>query len=203
MANFKDYTRFASSYCPNLPPMVFARAMLTAARQYFNKTQAWQETYEIALEPGIDKYETPLPYDCVAIDTIISATIDGKELKAFSKGSFPAKDGTPKVFMNPNKDTMIVWPIPTKDSVLEITYSLKPSIETEELPDGLFDEHFEGLLAGTIFELKRMPGVDWSDAVGANNFLAQFKVFMDEKRIELLHGNNNAELQIDYSKGNY
>jgi hypothetical protein len=203
LANFKDYTRFAASYCPNLPPMVFARAMLTAARQYFNKTQAWQESYEIALEPGTSKYETPLPYDDIAIDTIISATIDGKELRAFSNGVFPAKDGTPTAFMNPNKDTMIVSPTPTRAAILEITYSLKPSINTTELPDGVFDEHFEGLIAGTIFELKRMPGVDWSDPAGANNFLAQFQVFIDQKRVEMIRGNNNAELQIDYSRGNY
>lgn len=203
MAKFKEYTRFAASYCPSLPPIVFERAMLTAARYYFNRTQAWQETYEITLEPGIDVYETPLPYDCVSIDVITGASIGGKSLVAFSDGSRPAKDGEPKVFMNPNKDTIIVWPTPTKDSVLEITYALKPSIDADELPNMVFDEHFEGLLAGAIFEAKRMPSVEWSDPAGANNFLTQFKVFIDEKRIELMHGNNNTELQINFSKGNY
>ena len=203
MANFENYTRFASSYCPNLPRMVFARAMLTASRQYFSETQAWLETYEITLVPGIDQYETPLPYDCALIDTIVSATLNDKPLDATTGYISPAKDGEPKMFMNPNKDTVILRPVPVNAGVLSVTYALKPSIETEELPDNLFDEHFEGLLAGTIFELKRMPLKDWTDPAGAGDFLTQFKIFIDKKRIELLTGNNNTDLKINFDMANY
>jgi hypothetical protein len=205
MANFKDYTKFAASYCSNVPTLVFARAMLTASRQYFTKTQAWQESYEIALLPDVNEYETPLPYDCVAIDTVISATIDGKPLHATTSSMSTASNtkSTPTLFMNPNKDLVIFSPTPAKAGLVEITYSLKPSIDTEEMPDGLFDDHFEGLIAGTVFELKRMRGKDWSDPAGAGDFLIEFNAFIDQKRIELMQGNNNAELRIDYSMGNY
>lgn len=177
--------------------------MLSASRQYFQQTQSWQETYEIPLVAGVDKYETPLPYDCVLIDTIVSASIGGEELKPLESNTRKQKDGLPTVFTNPNKDSIVVWPTPTADGVLEITYSLKPSINTEELPPHIFDEHFEALIAGTIFELKRMVNTDWHDPSGAGDFLAEFRIFIDQKRIEMLRGNNNTELSIDYSKGNF
>lgn len=203
MVNFKEYTRFAASNCPNLPPMVFARAMLTASRQYFHQTQAWQETYEVPLEVGVDTYETPLPYDCALIDAIVTAKLNGTEIKALTHNQSLVKDGTPKVFHVPNKDTIVLWPTPNTEGTLELTYALKPSINTEELPEHIFDEHFEALISGTIFELKRMVNTDWHDPSGAGDFLSEFRIFIDQKRIEMLRGYNNADLSIDYSKGNY
>jgi len=48
-----------------------------------------------------------------------------------------------------------------------------------------------------------MVNTDWHDPSGAGDFLQEFRIFIDRKRIEMLRGNNNTELSIDYSKGNF
>jgi hypothetical protein len=198
MARFADYTRFAASYCPNLPAIVFSRAMLSAAREYFTRTQAWIETVSVDLVPGENSYVIPNLSSTAMVSTVSKVLLGDKFLTAVEREYTDIREGTPEYFSNPTKSTITVYPIPKEVGTLQITVNLKPSINTTELPDALFDEHFEGLIAGCIFHIKQMPGTDWHDPQSAIYFSNEFNRFIDDKRIELAMGNNNTELTIHY-----
>jgi hypothetical protein len=196
MAKFADYTRFAASYCPNINTIAFSRAMLSAAREYFTRTQAWIETVSLDFEPGENSYAIPNLSATAIVGTVSKVMLDNKFLTAVEREYTDTREDIPEYFCNPTKSTIILYPIPKETGTLQITVNLKPSINTNELPDALFDEHFEGLIAGCIFHIKQMPGTTWHDPQSANYFSNEFNRFIDDKRIELAMGNNNTELTI-------
>jgi hypothetical protein len=196
MAKFADYTRFAASYCPNINAIAFSRAMLSAAREYFTKTQSWIETVSIELVPGQNSYVIPELSSTALVSTVNKVLLDDKFLTAIEKEYTDIRQGTPEYFANSTKSTITVYPIPKNAGILQVTVNIKPSINADSLPDELFDEHFEGLIAGCIWQIKRMPGTDWYDPQTATNFAYEFNKFIDDKRIELATGNNNSELTI-------
>ena len=197
MAKFAEYTKYAASYCPNLPGIVFKRAMLSASREYFTKTHAWKEIVPLTLVPGISSYEIPEPYDADLIDSIKDVWLKDKFLSPLPREYLTSDTGTPRYFSTPTKKTINLYPIPKKSGVLNITLTLKPAFEADEMPDEIFQEHFEGLMAGAIFEVKRMPG-DWYDPKNAFVFKQEFVQFIEDKRIELMRGSNNSEVFIEY-----
>lgn len=195
MPKFADYTKFAASYCPNLPAFIFERAMLSAAREYFTSTQSWQEDIEIELTQGNFEYPIPFPWEAAMIGNVLNVTIDGKSLTGLGVKLKPEYEQTPKYFSLIGKETIQFMPIPSQAKTAVITVILKPSIQTNSMPKDVLDEHFEGLLAGTIWEIKRIAG-DWYNPQESLDFRAQFEAFIDLKRIEMARGNSNNELRI-------
>lgn len=196
MPKFADYTKLAAPYCPNLPTIVFSRAMLSAAREYFTATQGWQEDIEVNLVQGQFEYELPCPWAPALLDTVISVSIDDDYIGNLSAKLKPENEGTPRYFFILNKTHIQFMPIPSEDKVAVIRVSIKPSIQTEYLPQNVMDEHFEGLLAGAIWQIKRMVGTDWYDPQSALNHRAEFEAFIDQKRIQMLQNDSNNELFI-------
>jgi hypothetical protein len=198
MANFTEYTRFAASYCPNLPTIVFSRAMLSVSRDYFTKTQAWQEALTVDLVADQKTYDMPAPFEFAIIDTVISASI-GNEYLANAEFAVKSDDtGKPTHFALPSKASLLVYPTPKEAYTLDVLVSLKPSIDTTEIPELLFDEHFEPLIAGCIANIKRMKSTDWYDPQAAMQFEQDYNRMVDEKRIQLAMGSNNTELTLQH-----
>jgi hypothetical protein len=199
MAKFSDYTKFAASFCPNLPALVFKRAMLSASREYFTKTHAWKVVVPLTLVPGKALYDVPYSNDAELIDSIKDVWLEDKFLSPLSREYLTSDTdkGTPRYFSNPSKKTINLYPTPKKSGELNITLTLKPSFLAEEMPDEIFQENFEGLIAGAIFQVKRMAG-DWYDPQSAFIFNQEFVRFIEDKRMELMLGNNNSEIFIEY-----
>ena len=197
MAEFKEYTKYAASYCPKLPGIVFNRAMLSAAREYFTQTQSWKETVLINTVAESDTYNIPAPVGTDLIDTIDRVTLNNKDLTPLPFEYNNENAGTPLYFATPTKSTMRFYPIPDESAAVTVTLNLKPAFTTTEMPDAIFNEHFEGLLAGCIAEIKRMPG-DWYDPQAASMHRREFEQLIDKKRIELMRGSNNANVGIQY-----
>lgn len=197
MPRFADYTKLAAPFCPNLPSIVFSRAMLSAAREYFTQTQGWQENIEVNVVQGVFEYKLPFPWAPGLLDTVISVYIDDQILGDLQARLKPENEGMPRYFFILNKTHIQFMPIPSQDKTAIITVSMKPSIMTEYLPQLVMDEHFEGLMAGTIWQVKRMVGTDWYDPQSALDFRAEFEAFIDQKRIQMLQNNSNSELFIN------
>jgi len=202
MAKFKKYTRYAASFCPDLPSIVFSRAMLSSAKEYFTKTQAWVETVDIAVTADKATYEMPFPLESASIDVVT-------EVKDGSTQLIPSPHlldidgtGTPKLFALTGKKSITLYPTPKTDMTLSVTYTLKPAFDTDELPEDVFEEHFEGLIAGAIWQIKRMVGTPWHDPQSAMTFYQEFEGFIDQKRIAMMMGGNNAELTMQIPKFN-
>jgi hypothetical protein len=198
MAKIADYTKYAASYCPNLPGIVFKRAMLSASREYFTQTQAWKEQVTISLVADMAIYAIPDPTDADLIDTVTDVSLNDKYLSPLAREYFIKNTGTPKHFSTPTKTSIHLYPTPKESGELSITLTLKPSIVADEMPEALFQEHFEGLIAGCIWQIKRMPGTDWYDPQSAFVFKEEFDQFIDKKRIEILRGQNNSQTFIQY-----
>lgn len=197
MAKFADYTRYAASYCPNLPNMVFNRAMLSACKEYFTKTQAWTDTVTLDLVEGKTVYEFPEPWECAAIDTVLSVKLDGKSLSRHTSVEHGPKRDKVSAFALINKKEIDFYPEPKQAQTVTIEYSIKPAFDTTELPSEVFDEHFEGLIAGAIWQIKRMPGTDWYDPNASGIHYQEFQAFIDQKRIEMMTGGNNTDLSVN------
>ena len=198
MSAFTDYTRYAASYCPNLPSIVFSRAMLSVSRDYFTKTQAWTEELEVNLVADTSTYSIPALVASAIVDTVKSASIGNDYLINLPAIAKSDAQGKPTHFALPSKAELLVYPTPKEAHTLAIEVTLKPSIETTELPDDLFDEHFEPLIAGCISNIKRMANTEWFDPQGALQFEQDYNRMVDEKRLELARGSNNSELSIQY-----
>lgn len=199
MAEFKEYTQYAASYCPKLPSVVFARAMLNTARRYFCQTQSWLNEVTVDIIAGESVYSLPIPYDYALVDAVLSADIGQRELNALPTAPNDGRSGEVVAYsLSRDKTTIAFHPIPKDAQTVTVTLALKPAIDTTYLPDELFDLHYEGLMAGAIADCKKMTGQAWYDPQGAAQFAMEYEQAVAQMKIKLATGHNNAELYINY-----
>jgi hypothetical protein len=198
MTEITKFTKYVTNYCPNLPTFVFSQAFTVAGREYFKATQAWSETLTVSVVPGqseIDLFKFTADSDIEAIDEV---RLDLVPMAYLQTKPADTKEGKPCYFYTKSKRCITVYPVPKEAQTLIVEVRLVPKVGAERFPGSVFAEHFEGLVAGTVANLKRMTGTEWFDPNGASEFYNEFHRHIDTKRMEIEHGHTNAELTISY-----
>lgn len=198
MADITSFTKYVTNYVPGLPTFVFARAFLSASREYFKQTQSWRETLTIpvkALGNDVDLFKFTPGSD---VESIIHVRAGDKELIPIQHLPVGNEVGSPECFYASTKRELILYPSPENELTLDVLVTLTPKVGTETFPEHLFSEHFEGLIAGTIANLKRMTGKDWFDPNGAAEHYSEFQRHIDTKRLENAHQHSNSDVFISY-----
>lgn len=197
MAKFADYTRFAASFCPNLPSIVFERAILIASRVYFSQTQSWRESMALALEVGVNDYEMPLPFESAIVDRVLSVSVGEVYLSGLTRKPLKTSTGPATHYLlHADKEHISVYPTPTEAGTALIEVSITPSIDTTSMPSVVFDQHFDALLVGALWQIKRMTNTDWYDPQAAMKYEQEFYDWIEKKKLDVMTLHSSAEMTM-------
>ena len=92
----------------------------------------------------------------------------------------------PAWYYQPSRIQVRLVPIPEAALTdgLEVSMILKPTPVTSEVPDVVYDEHFESITAGVLAELLEMTGKAWHEPRRAETERAMFEAAIDQIRGE-------------------
>ena len=198
MADIQDYAYLAANFCRNVPRFTFERAFVNAARVYFKQTHAWQSTIKLSVKAGKAEYAIDTLEDDAEIESIISVADDTRYLPANNFIPVVTRSEKPTSHYARSKRSIGLNPVPKEDATYTVVIASKPILEAKVIEDEVFNDNAEGLIHGAVMQLKMMGGTTWHDPQMAAYYENEFEKCITEKRIELMHGQNNAELHIQY-----
>jgi hypothetical protein len=184
---------------PGVTRSVATREFRLAAREFFAQSRVWREVVApFSIVTG-DAEQTPVPTDTgnsegVAVDAV---EFNGRPLTKL--GGRPAGDDangqTPWGWYSPSPGAISLWPTPTQDitDALRFRISLIPTILAAELPDWVFQRHYDALLDGTLGRLYAHPAKAYSNLTGADYHLRRFRTAIQQASADAKQGNNGSQ----------
>jgi hypothetical protein len=175
-----SFTDLLAMDVPSCPDFLKDRAVQRAAREFFQKTRSWRETYEgYGLGPGdkeIDANRLANKFSLQAVVLDINdmwLSSDGTPLIKTSKealdknvSGWTLEDGDEPThyFMTPQK-ILRIYPMMATDADivdLDVELILVPTLSMTVFPDYLFEDYAEVITAGAASILQMQPDAKWT-----------------------------------------
>lgn len=183
MVQIASLRYLVTPYCPNVPDHVFEMAFLECARDYFNRTHAWNQTGTIQtilnepnyiIEPSDKNNESIMQVNSVFDESINDFS------KFISNGS--------------NKIKLAQAPINIKPLIVSVV--VRPKIGALEINDEILEENEKGLRLGTVFKLKSQTQTDWFDPQLTPMFEKDYEFAISDKKLEIANQFNNKSFDV-------
>ena len=195
MHSVDDFSYLVRNYCPNLPDFIFSRAFIKAAREYFKRTGAWTDT-RTAMPDANGNVTIEADSSSLRINKILRVEFEGRVLSALH--SLPEMVGTGKTefYFTQSPRSLKLLPPPKELTQVSVMVSQMPAMSANRIDTEVVEDNAEGLIAGTVADIKSMPGTDWYEPNQAFQYSQQFKMFIDDKRIDVMQRYGVAEQTI-------
>lgn len=186
---------------PQCPYPTVDTAINRAAQEFCRDSRVWETSQAVTLVDGQQTYPLVVPSDADVVSVrrvtfrhiIIRPSHDATRLLERAES-----EGQPALYSLSGED-LTVFPIPNSSVVGEdmaVICHFAPRFNSASIPDVLTQKWAEGVAAGALSILKRMPSKPWTDYPGA---VPAHQVFAREKakaRIEQEHGAVTGSLRV-------
>lgn len=195
MRDIDSFSYLVRNYCPNLPDFIFSRAFIKAAREYFKRTEAWTDT--ITSTPDVDGNITlSASASEIRINKVLRVEFEGRLLNALPSLPEMIGSGKTEFYYTLSPRSIRLLPPPKELTPANVMVSQIPAISATQLDDDVVEDNSEGLIAGTVADIKSMPGTDWYEPNQSFHYSQEFKKLIDDKRIEIMQRYGVAEQTI-------
>ena len=180
-------------HVPGCPDILADQALCRSAREFFQRTFAWQEWLDpITTSSTTREYDMDAPMDSVIL-RIERATLDGNPFDVQSIRTLD-KDPTVHTFNKPGLATLdrqqIVLTQEISDSsVLRIQVSLMPTTSADGLPNAFFEQYMEEIIHGAKYRLMAMTGEKFGNPELAALARGEFERGINTKAVTAWRGN--------------
>lgn len=186
---------------PQCPYPTVDTAINRAAQEFCRDSRVWETSQAVTLVDGQQTYPLVVPSDADVVSVrrvtfrhiIIRPSHYATRLLERAES-----EGQPALYSLSGED-LTVFPIPNSSVVGEdmaVICHFAPRFNSASIPDVLTQKWAEGVAAGALSILKRMPSKPWTDYPGAG---PAHQVFAREKakaRIEQEHGSVTGSLRV-------
>jgi len=152
---------------PELPG-VFRPAVLDAAkrvaREFCSETFVWQQEEEIEIYAGSVEADIYAPSG----SEVVSIT----SIPGMTRGIH---------YTQPSPSVMRLSSAPEQSGIIKAMLALRPGLRSDQLPTVL-DAHEDALVAGLIYRMAKMSGVEWANPQVAQTNYIQWQAFIAEAR---------------------
>jgi len=210
MSELRDFLRFVRPHAPSCPDPVSEQYVRQAARTFCERTSCWRETSDIDI--SVEAFAPlALPSEAV-LHKIEAAWFDDRPLtpitarQAADLGMVPrmrlftggttdnaVPEGAPEYLVQESFDTIRVYPYSA--GRLSVSMILKPSQDTNILPDFLFDHFAEIIAAGALAEMLELPGQTYTDPHKAARSRLLFREAIDRNANFNVKGQQRARIR--------
>ena len=171
MAAISSMTRFVALSAPGCPDVVVEDYLLQAAIDLCRRSFVWRETVQEPVSPLDYPFQLSAPTwaNVLKVLSIVGAGVaPGLEELTIRECDDRFVDwrtapGVPAYYVNDPRDTVMLVPIPTATTTFDITLAYEPTSTATNIPDALYTEHRDTIVAGALMRLCMMPGKDWSN----------------------------------------
>jgi hypothetical protein len=182
MALFTDFLPNIRLLLPNVTEPTAIRELKNCAQQFFERTKVYVVTIEFDCDPLEQFYPLSLPFDTQLV-AIKKVSCDRTPLTGSSEDGQLAvsSPGKPKFFYESQRD-LALSPTPDKSYKIKVTCCVKPTTQSEEIPDDLFEDWHYAIEQGAVARLASMPERTWSSPAIANNAYALYMQEISEAK---------------------
>lgn len=146
-------------------PMV-RQAALDAAIRFCDKTNVMREALDtFTTVSGITAYDVDTPSAQLRVARILSVTVDGEKLKGVFEedvDNLANLTGKPMMFYTTrigSEFQLNFYPKPDAKYTVKVTASFAPTYNATTIEDDLVDYWYEGIVAGAISQLAKIPNM--------------------------------------------
>jgi hypothetical protein len=193
-----EFYQYFRDQVPGCSDPAADRALLHAAQEFFTETCVWNyELDPIALEPGVDGYTLPLPYDQTLVK-LMGARIGDKPLQPWlARGHLPERTA-PEVshVYADTPDSFKVWPIPEQPQEVVLRVSVAPSDDASGVPDTYARSYRTALVRGALSYLYDELGAPYYNEKKADRNRIMFRSGIATARVDLNQGFSTAGLRV-------
>ena len=189
--------------CPGAPEPLIVNALITALREFCNRTRFWQhELPPINLIAGQAVYPLNPPTDTEIVSVVQARS---EHLLAPSSvnlldRSFPgwrdAQARQPVFYFQPSMDSIHVVYKPSENisSGLNVIVALRPSRNATTMDDEIYREFGNEIIAGAKARLQVIPNKPWSSSDYATVNAMIFASAIDRARIRVFKSNTRRPM---------
>ncbi|MES2662257.1 MAG: hypothetical protein V4629_03045 [Pseudomonadota bacterium] len=174
-----DFESSVLSHVPGCPLELIYLQLMKVMIDLCEKTNIWQEQMiPLTTYATVKLYPVEVPYRA-RLCFPENVKYKGKTLSKLNQSEFDAQysDWRTKTAKEPthfymDEDNLIaLYPIPTTNEVQSLTATLilKPDLKAREVPEFLLIQHLPTIEKGTIGELQKIPGKEWSSDAWQEN----------------------------------
>lgn len=172
MRELRHFLRFVLPYAPACPDPMAEQHILSAAREFCEATRCWRETDTIPIHGHAIEVVCVPPY--AALHEIEDAKFDGRPLERVAfKDSLHGAEGLPEQIMQTSMNTISI--APAACGQLTISLFLKPALDTDILPDFLYEQWAEQIGYGAVARILDLPDMPFSNPSAALTYRVLFE----------------------------
>lgn len=178
MKSWANFHRLVLTSVIGCPLPVVHEKLVEAAREFCLRTHAWQETDEFTADGATQLFDFTAPTRTEVLK-VVRAEVAGKPLDIFGRNLLPAdwREGgvCGRALYQYSSDDYLLFPKPSAGQAIEVTVSVRPTLDGTGVGDELFIAHAEHIAAGARYRLLKMPRADWQDLAEAEVAKAEFE----------------------------
>lgn len=172
--NFSDLENDVLLACPGVPPPLLKDAIFRTVWSFAHMSRTWRESMApLTLVAGQHTYALTAPTGAAPMGVLRCKHVpSGMPLEPISERDldheFPGWEdnaaNAPSMYFQPTADTIRVVYTPSENVVdaLDIGVLLVPAADATAVPDGVFFEYRDALIAGARARLQAMPNMPWT-----------------------------------------
>lgn len=203
-----DFTTLANDVAldaQECPIPVIESALRRAVREFCEKTGLWAEDLAaLALLADTAEYTLIAPEGAELV-RVEKARYAGVPLTVYSEAEMDAartawRDDTGAglyALVSLSRAVVRAYPVPSVDdaNAVVVRAALKPDRSATTCHDDV-EAWAEGVIAGALFYLKKMPGKPWTDREVAREYQHDFNEAIGDAMASVLRGHSSRSLQV-------
>jgi hypothetical protein len=194
MAVWSDFHPHALVFVPGCPDPLLEQELRGAAIEFFRRTRAWRQWLdEITTTAGVRQYPIVLPSGSEIV-RIEQATADDRPIEVqihhAQRADPAAVQSSDYALASDDRRTLTILRDVAAGTRLRLQAALMPSLTAAGIPDDLFAQHVDAIVAGARYRLKRMPG-PLADGAGAKVALGEFESAIATGALDAWRGDTN------------
>lgn len=173
MAVIQDIYPYIMPSVQGCPTAIVKNALRHAINEFCEKTQIWRVAFApMDLVKDQSEYTVTVPVGTVMVSPVYVAAFNNilsptniEDLDQTCSGWRVSVANTPLMYFVDNNSTLQLVPTPAEDAVgaLSVEAALKMDLNSDTIPDWMFQNWVETLAHGALMRLHAMPGHVWTD----------------------------------------
>ncbi len=212
MKSIADFMRKVRPLVKNCPTAIIRDAVRDSAIEFCDFTYTWRVELDAErVRDGVSDYDIDAPSSGRLVHVLYVSHSDIRVLPTTERTLDTEEDGwrtsesdIASYYYMPDKKTIRIalTPTTTAAKALYIIATFKPTIDSSELANNLYDDHLEAISHGALMRLQGMDGESWANPAASENRKLLFKKAKQKEKAERLNDYNRESTltvrPIDY-----
>lgn len=185
MATLDSFLSRLMVWVPSCPRPLADQALRDAAANFCRDTEIVQRTLVLDAQFNVRDYTPTLPSG-TKIARVLEAQYRGRPLSGAGEVPTDGAIGVPLSVSSPTSSTLRLYPAPdeTETSVFTVRVALEPLRSANTVPDELFDEWAEAIVAGAGAYITSIPDQSFTNPTAAVLLAGTYAAKLSEARAE-------------------